>query len=228
MRHIGRAGFLLVATLAVVPLGTADPVAASFADAAAPAPATPVGLSATNNASSITLTWRQPPAGTRPASFRVYEGSTVVARNTTTHVTVPDLPFNSSHTYRVTAVDRAGRESAPSAPVTRRAFIGGPMACGITAPSGLSVTAVTASAASLSWSNAVPYYDQAGTILVLLDSVAVAQTTMDEFRIGGLAPGSTHTVQVARRDCVGQSHPGEPVTFTTGAGPAARPAPPGA
>jgi fibronectin type 3 domain-containing protein len=197
----------------------------AVADAAGPA--TPVALSATNGMSSIALTWRQPTTGTRPTSFRVYEGSTVVARNTTTTVTVQDLAFNSVHTYQVTAVDSAGRESAPSAPITRRVLVGGPIACGITAPTGLAVTEVTSSAVSLSWSNAIPYYDQPGTLVVLLDSVVVRQTTLDSARLGGLAPGSTHTAQVARRDCMGQLHPGAPVTFTTPSGPPGRPVAPG-
>lgn len=200
---------------------TAEP-----ARAAPAAPATPTDVVATNSASSISLDWSQPRTGSRPVGFRVYEGSTVVARNTTTRVTVPNLGFNGTHTYRVTAVDRAGRESAPSAPVTRRVFVGGPFACGMTAPDGLVATAVTASAVSLSWSNAVPSYDQQGTLVVLRDSVEVLQTALDSARIGGLAPATTYTFTVARRDCQGTLHPGAPVTVTTAAGDPARPAAP--
>jgi chitodextrinase len=190
-------------------------------------PATPVDLLPTNTATSISLSWVQPATGTRPSSFRVYEGSTVVGRNTTTHATIRNLVFGSSHTYTVTAVDRYGRESAPSAPVTRSAFVGGPHACGISAPSGLTATDVTASSVSLQWSNVVPQYDMLGTLFVYVDGAAVLQTTLDSARIGGLTPAASHTFQVVRRDCSGGLHPSATLTVTTAAGPAARPAAPG-
>lgn len=224
----GRASLLAVVTamaVAAVALTAGPPGAAA---GAATGPAAPARLHATNGASSVTLTWSQPSTGSRPVSFRVYEGSAVVARNTTTHVTVPNLDFNSTHTYRVTAVDRAGRESAPSEPVTRNVLIGGPFACGITAPSGLAATAVTASAVSLSWSNAIPPYDQPGTLVVLRDGATALTTTLDSARIGGLAPGTAYTFVVARRDCMGNLHPSAEVRVTTAAGPADRPAAPAA
>ncbi|WP_327002726.1 hypothetical protein OHA72_47785 [Dactylosporangium sp. NBC_01737] len=214
-----RTGLFAVATaLALAGL----PGAAS----ATSGPATPQRLYARNGATSITLSWTQPASGSRPTYFQVYENGAVVARNTTIHATVGNLVFNSAHTYTVTAVDRYGRESAPSAPVTRTAIVGGPFACGLTAPSGLVATDVTASAVSLSWSNAQPYWDQPGTLLVLLDGAAVQQTTLDSARISGLAPASTHTVQVARRDCNGTLHPSASLTVTTLSGGSARPAAP--
>lgn len=189
-------------------------------------PATPVDLIATNTGTSISVSWLQPATGTRPSSFRVYDGGAVVARNTTTHVTIRNLVFGSSHAYVVTAVDRYGRESAPSAPVTRSAFVGGPFACGLTAPSGLVATEVTASSVSLQWSNVVPFYDMPGTLLVYVDGAAALPTTLDSARIGGLTPASNHTFQVARRDCSGGLHPGTALTLTTAAGASARPAAP--
>ncbi len=150
----------------------------------------------------------------------------MVARNTTTRVTVRNLAFGSSHTYQVTAVDSSGRESPPSAPVTRSAFTGGPVACGITIPTGFTATEVTASSVSLSWSNAIPFYDQPGTIVVLENSAVILQTTLNSARIGGLAPSSTHTYQVARRDCTGALHASAPLTVTMAPGGPQRPAPP--
>lgn len=200
---------------------------------AAPAgPATPTALSATNGMTSISLTWRQPATGARPVSFRVYEvdagagSGVVVARNTTTYATIANLGFGSTHTYRVTAVDAAGRESAPSAPVTRQAFVGGVPPCGGIAPSSLTVTALTASAVSLAWSNEVPQHEVGGPVVVLRDGEPVIQTTLDSARIGGLAPGTAYGFQVARRDCHGQTHPSQAVTVTTPDGPSARPAAP--
>lgn len=214
----------LLAVIALVAAGAATPARAG-ADGG---PAAPVRLSATNGSSSITLSWSQPETGSRPVSFRVHEGSTVVARNTTTWVTVSNLAVYSTHTYQVTAVDSAGRESPPSAPITRQVRVGGPFACGITVPSVVAVTEVTASAVALSWSNEVPYYDQPGTLVVFQGDAVVRETSLDSARIGGLAPATTYTFQVARRDCVGGLHRAAPLTVTTAGGAGARPAVPGA
>jgi len=210
----------LGAALAVT--GFAGPAAA-----AGGGPATPQRLYATNDATSVTLSWSQPATGARPAFFRVYEGATVVARNTTTHVTIRNVPFLTTHTYTVTAVDPYGRESAPTAAISRGAIEGGPFACGITTPTGLAATDLSASGVSLSWSNARPFYDQPGTLVVLLDGASVAQTNLDSARVSGLAPASTHTLAVARRDCNGTLHTSTPLTITTLSGPASRPAAPG-
>lgn len=196
------------------------------AGAAPPGPATPQRLYATNSGTSITLSWTQPTTGARPAYFQVYEGATVVARETTTNATVRNLVFGSAHTYMVTAVDRFGRESAPSAAISRTAFEGGAHACGMTAPTGLTTTEVTASAIGLSWSNAIPSYDEPGTLVVLLDGVQVERTVLDSARVSGLPPASTHTVQVARQDCSGTLHPSPALTVTTVAGSADRPTAP--
>jgi chitodextrinase len=212
----------LCAAAALTLLAPALPAAAAGAG-----PASPADVNATNGATAITLTWSQPAAGARPVSFRVYEGSTVVGRNTTTHATLRNLVFLSRHTYTVTAVDGSGRESAPSAPITRQALVGGPVGCGLTAPTGLVATEVTASAVALSWSNAQPYWDQPGILVVLVDGAVLMQTPLDSARVGGLAPGSTHTFQVARRDCNGQLHPGAALTGTTLAGSPPRSAAPG-
>jgi hypothetical protein len=226
-RRIGLPAVIAVAALigpvGLTPVAFAAPVPAP---APAAAPAAPVRLAATNGTTSISLTWVQPTGGTRPASFRVYEGDTVVARNTTTRVTVANLQFGSVHTYRVTAVDAAGRESTPSEPVTRSVFVGGAFPCGGTPPSGLVAARVTATAVSLSWSNEVPPSDQPGPVMVLRDSVPVRETVLDSARIGGLAPATTHTFQVARRDCNGLLHPGAPVAVTTARGAPARAAAP--
>lgn len=221
MSRVALPATACILTACLVAAGLASPARADLSD-----PATPIGLNATNSVSSITLTWTQPATGVRPTHFRVYEAGAVVARNTTTRVTVRNLAFGSSHTYQVTAVDSAGRESPPSAPITRSAFTGGPVACGITVPSGFTATEVTSSSVSLSWSNAIPFFDMPGTIVVLENSAVIVQTTLSSARIGGLPPASTHTYQVARRDCTGGLHASPPLTVTTAPGGPQRPAAP--
>lgn len=217
---VQRRTVILALGMAVAVSGIGGPAAA------AGGPATPQRLYATNGATSITLSWTEPATGTRPVYFQVYEGGAVVARNTTTHVTIGNLVFDSTHTYTVTAVDQSGLESAASAAISRTAIEGGPFACGFTTPSNLAATGVTASGLSLSWSNAEPYYDEPGTLVVLLDGATVAQTTLDSARISGLAPASTRSVAVARRDCNGTLHTSPALSVTTLAGSASRPAAP--
>ncbi|MFV2088691.1 hypothetical protein, partial [Micromonospora sp. LOL_021] len=112
----GAAALTSVALVAVVLLG-ASPAAARYGGPAGPT--TPTTLWASTNGVAINLTWQQPPTGPRIHSFRVYEGGEVVARTSTTS-TMMNVAFGSSHTYTVTAVDRHGRESAPTDPVTGR------------------------------------------------------------------------------------------------------------
>lgn len=221
MRRNAILAIALGAGLVGVAGGIGTPAAADVGG-----PATPQRLYATNGATSITLSWTEPATGTRPAYFQVYEGGAAAARNTTTHVTIGNLVFDSAHTYTVTAVDAYGHESAASAPISRTAIEGGAWACGLTTPTGLTATNITASGVSLSWSNYQPSYDQPVPLVVLLDGAIVTQTTLDSARISGLASGSTHTVAVARRDCMGTLHTSTPLTITTPAGPSTRPTPP--
>lgn len=220
MRRNAILGFALAGLVGVAG-GISAPAAADVSG-----PATPQRMYATNGPTSITLSWTEPATGTPPAYFQVYEGRAVVARNTTTHVTIGNLVFGSAHTYTVTAVDGYGRESAASASISRTAMEGGPWGCGLTTPTGLTATNITASGVSLFWSNAQPYYDEPVPLLVLLDGAIVTQTTLDNARISGLASGSTHTVAVARRDCTGTMHTSTPLTITTSAGPSTRPTAP--
>ncbi|HET9517016.1 MAG TPA: fibronectin type III domain-containing protein, partial [Actinoplanes sp.] len=120
-------------------------------------PATPIGLRATVTNSSASLTWEQPRIGPRPDHFRVYDGDTVVARNTTTHVTVDGLGFLTSHTFRVTAVGANGAESPASAPITESIFIpGANPACLPVPTSPVRASALTSSGVSLAWDGVEP------------------------------------------------------------------------
>ncbi|BAU86417.1 chitinase [Streptomyces laurentii] len=78
-------------------------------------PATPTGLTAGSaTATTIGLSWPAVPGAT---SYRVQQGSAVVATVTGTSYTATGLTPGTAYTFRVTAANDAG-ESAPSAPVT--------------------------------------------------------------------------------------------------------------
>jgi chitodextrinase len=67
--------------------------------------------------SSISLSWTEPSSSDPAASYKVYEGSTVVATPTNASATITGLAPNTGHTYTVTAIDSAGNQSAFSASV---------------------------------------------------------------------------------------------------------------
>ncbi|MEY9909220.1 hypothetical protein ABIA35_005455 [Catenulispora sp. MAP12-49] len=82
-------------------------------------PATPTGLAVSGTtASSISLAWTETDDSDPAVSYRVLEGSAVVASPTATSATVGGLAAASTHTYTVEAVDAAGVASSASSPVT--------------------------------------------------------------------------------------------------------------
>ncbi|MEY9962749.1 fibronectin type 3 domain-containing protein [Streptacidiphilus sp. MAP12-16] len=177
-------------------------------------PAVPTGLTVGSvTSSSVPLSWSEP-SGTDPAaSYRVYEGSTVVATSTSTSATVGGLAAGSTHTYAVSAVDAAGVESARSAPVSATTSAGGPTAPPV--PTALAVTGTTNSAVALGWSEASSA-DPAVSYRVYEGSTVVATSTTTSATVGGLAAGSTHTYAVSAVDAAGvESARSAPVSATT-------------
>jgi chitodextrinase len=227
MRRLRRAVHGVAAALLGAALAAAPPSAATGAAAAGltePLPA-PTELVVTGYGTSATLSWRQPP-GPRAQSFRVYDRGQEVARNTTTSVHLTNLGFSNTHTYTVTAVDKAGRESAPSEPLTRTLGVSGvPPQCLPSWLTGLTVSQVTPTAATLTWVNT----GDRGTTTVTGGPAGPVSTEASGVRIGGLTPGTTYTLEVSRRPyCSGPSAPATTVTVTTPGGTAGTPAAPGA
>jgi hypothetical protein len=186
-------------------------------------PPAPTDLAVTGGGESATLSWRQPP-GPRARSFRVYEGGAVVARNTTTAVWLTNLGFARTHTYAVTAVDAAGRESARSTPITRTLGISGvPPFCLPAGLTGLTASRIGPTAATLSWVNVG---DQ-GTAVITGGPAGPVTTTQSGARIGGLTPGTAYTFTVTRwAFCSGTAYPPATVTLVTPPGAAGSPGAP--
>lgn len=215
-----RCAVVLIITLATV-LSVASP-----ASAGSGGPATPTALWASTTGTGISLTWEQPRAGTPATSFRVYESDEVVARVGTTATNL-EVPFGSSHTYTVAAVDHRGRESARTAPVTGRSWLYGynPECM---SPSAVSITVieVTSSAAALSWSR----HPLGGDLELRVDGRSLGWTSSTSARVGGLTPGTSHAIDLYRHN---QCHTGGggvqrvgSSTVTTLPGDPARPEPP--
>ncbi|MGI5239258.1 fibronectin type III domain-containing protein [Dactylosporangium sp. CA-139066] len=125
--------------------------------------------------------------------FHVREGDRVVARTSTTSTQL-EVPFSTSHTYTVTAVDGLGRESAPSTPVTGRSWLSGynPECMPSSVP--LTVTAVSATALTVAWSP----HPLGGDLELRVDGQSLGFTPLTGARVGGLAPATTHQLALYR------------------------------
>ncbi|WBB80501.1 hypothetical protein O7606_03700 [Micromonospora sp. WMMD882] len=225
----GRRSAVLLATVATaVPLlAPAPAVAAPPAPAAvvrAGGPATPTALWASTTGTGISLAWEQPRAGSPAVSFRVYESAEVVARASTTSAYL-EVPFGSSHTYTVAAVDRWGQESPRSAAVTGRSWLSGVNPECLPDPGvSVTVTEVTASAVGLTWTR----HPLGADLEVRVDGSSLGWTSATGVRVGGLTPGAVHQVALYRQN---RCQPGGLVlvgsrTVTTAPGAPARPAAP--
>ena len=82
-------------------------------------PSTPMNARVTGTTcSTINVSWDASSDNVGVTAYRVYEGTTVRATPSGTSASLTGLAPSTSHTYTVTAVDAAGNESGPSAPVT--------------------------------------------------------------------------------------------------------------
>jgi fibronectin type 3 domain-containing protein len=84
-------------------------------------PSIPIGLSATPGVSQVNLAWTASTdnvGGAGIAGYRIYRDSVLVGLSVTTGYIDTGLIPSTTYTYTVTAVDRAGNESAPSSPVS--------------------------------------------------------------------------------------------------------------
>ncbi|MBG0561371.1 fibronectin type III domain-containing protein [Actinoplanes aureus] len=213
-----RRGAVLLITAVAAVAGTAVP-----ASAAPSGPATPVTLWASTLGTGISLTWEQPRSGSPATSFRVYENDSVVARVSTTAAHL-EVPFGSSHTYTVAAVDHRGRESARTAPASGRSWLYGyNPECMPVSGVPITVTEVTATAISVSWSR----HSLGGDLELRVDGQSLGWTSSTGARVGGLAPGTDHHVVLYRLNRChtggGGVVPVASTTVTTAAGGATPP-----
>ncbi|MEH1016406.1 hypothetical protein V6U90_25290 [Micromonospora sp. CPCC 206060] len=205
-----RAAVFVAAVLATVV------TTAPSASAGSTGPATPTGLWASTIGTGISLAWEQPRTGSRATSFRVYENDEVAARTSTT-ATYLEVPFGSSHTYTVVAVDRRGRESVRTGPVTGRSWLYGYNPECMPDPGvSITVTEVTASAVALAWTR----HPLGGDLELRVDDRSLGWMSSTSARVGGLTPGTAHQIALYRynRCATGGLYRVASITATTAPG----------
>ncbi len=187
------------------------------------APSVPGSLTVSGTTdSSISLTWSSSTdvGGSGLAGYRIYRDGSATPLASVTGLTHTDggLVAASTHTYRVTAYDIAGNESAAVGPVSGTTQPP-PDTTAPSVPGNLAISATTSSSISLSWSASTDtggsglagyriYRDGSGTPLA-----SVSGTT---YTNSGLAAASTHTYRVAAYDVAGNESAGAgPVTGIT-------------
>ena len=192
------------------------PIAAA-PDTAAPSVPGSLAVSATTQ-TSISLSWSASTdtGGSGLAGYRIYRNGSATALTSTTATTYTNtgLGANTTHTYRVTAYDVAGNESAAAGPVTATAR-------DVTAPSvpsSLSVSGTTTTSISLSWGSSTDTggSGRAGYRIYRNGSTTpLASVTGRTFTDSGLVTGTTNTYRVTAYDNAGnESGPVGPVTGT--------------
>ncbi len=165
-------------------------------------PSAPSGLTASNVTSNSTgLYWQAAVDNRGVYQYRVYRDGVAVDSTPNTSLVVSGLSAASSYAFHVTALDRAGNESASSDTV--QVTTGTSDSDAPASPTGLSVTATTSTRADISWTpSAEP--DIAGYV-VYLDGSPVGTTDATVFSIPGLAPSTTYDVTLRARDVTGNA-----------------------
>ena len=183
------------------------------------APTTPSGLAATAASSSqINLSWTASTDNVGVTGYRVYRNGALRATATTTSFADSGLTASTSYSYRVSAIDAAGNESAQStaASATTQAP---PDTTPPTVPSGVTATAVSASAINLSWTASTDNVGVTG-YKVYRNGVLRTTATTTSFADSGLTASTSYSYRVSAIDAAGnESTQSTAVSATTQAPP---------
>jgi chitodextrinase len=188
-------------------------------------------LAATITQTSVTLSWQASIDNVGVAGYGVYLQGTRVTNVAATGYTYTGLTCGKAYQLGVDAYDAAGNRSSQSTISTTT------MACADnqapTAPSNLSVSSVTQTSLSLSWSAATDNTGVTG-YTAYLNGAQAGQTTGTSYGFSGLTCGTAYTLGVEARDGSGNvssrptasgttaacSSPSPPPTTTSPAPPA--------
>lgn len=174
------------------------------------APTAPGNLNASGiTSSSITLQWTASTDDVGVTEYVIYQGTTMVGSvsGSTLTFTHTALTPDTTYSYSVKAKDAAGNVSPSSNTISVKTnAVSGPDTQAPSTPANVTVTGVTSSSVSLSWTAStdnvgVTGYDvYQGTNLAL--SVTGTSTT-----VSGLSAGTAYTFKVAAKDAAGNVSP---------------------
>jgi chitodextrinase len=161
------------------------------------APSVPTGLRVVSvTEDSVTLAWNASTDNSGSIHHYVVSPGSWHPGNSTTK-TIGFLVPNYTQTYRVSAADASGNESAFSAPLT---VTTAPDVTAPTAPTGLNVTGTTESSVSLAWTRSTDRW--ALWYEILMDDRVIATASSTSTRVRHIRPGS-HKFEVRARDVGG-------------------------
>ncbi len=188
------------------------------------APSAPSGVSATTRtASSIALTWQPSTDDVGVAGYGLYNSGSRLSTTSATTWIFSGLDCGKSYTLAVDAYDAKGNRSSQTVVMVSTT------ACADTqapsTPTGLSVSNVSQTGATLNWTAAkdnvgVTGYDvfRNGTKMATVTALSSAQT--------GLTCNTPYTLAVDARDASGNTSPQAQMQVTTSACPTTPPPPP--
>ncbi len=177
------------------------------ATAAAPdteAPSVPAELSASEvTATGVKLTWAQPADNVGVTGYKIYRHGLEIGSVETATFTDTGLSAATTYSYKVTALDAAGNESAQSSALeVTTAATTDTEAPSI--PAGLAASNVSASSAELSWSSSTDNVGVTG-YKVFRDGVEVATVNQTNHKAEGLAAATTYSFTVSAVDAAGNA-----------------------
>lgn len=180
-------------------------------------PAAPTGLTATGSTASVALNWSDN-AEANLAGYNVYRGTSADfvpdASNKLNASLLTSSDFNDTNApvgvasfYKVTAVNDASQESAAASASATRTDPG-PGTTPPFAPAGVSATAISPTAITVSWTasaNATSYSVQRRVAGTTTFAVIATNLTATSYADSGLAPDTTYEYQVTAANSAGPS-----------------------
>ncbi len=175
-----------------------------------PPPPAPTGLTVTNvQQTGATLSWK--PAGGSTTGYTVFVNTTRVGNTRQTTTTLSGLTCGTTYSLGVEAYDAAGNRSARSTTTAATAPCSTPPPPP-PAPTGLTVTDVQQTGATLSWK---PAGGAAAGYVVLVNGTVVATTQQTTAPLSGLTCDTAYSLGVEAYDAAGNRSSRATIGMTT-------------
>jgi chitodextrinase len=167
-------------------------------------PTVPANLSVTSTTSStVSLSWTPSTDNVAVAGYKIYRGGVQVGTSGTSSFADTGLAPLTTYSYRVSAYDAAGNNSAQSSAVNAATLLAQDTTPP-TVPTNLSVTGTTSSTVSLSWISSTDNVGVAG-YRIYRGGVQVGTSSVAPYTDSGLAASTTHSYTVSAYDAAGNN-----------------------